>query len=113
MGFTVSGRNLMLEAVRALTLTMSAHTADPGESGANEVAGGTYARQSATYGAAANGVINMSNAPSIPIPAGVTVTHVGLWGDGGLVYVLPLAAAETFANGGALDVSQYQITLTA
>lgn len=113
MGFTVYGRNVMLDHIRGLTLTISAHTADPGDNGANEVTGGTYARQSITYGAAAGGIIDLSNAPAIPIPSGVTVTHVGIWSDANFVHSLPMPASETFANGGNLDVSQYQITLTA
>lgn len=58
---------------------ISAHTADPGTTGANEVpASADYNRVQAAFPTGANG---SGTAPqvSIPIPAGVTVTHIGVW----------------------------------
>lgn len=58
---------------------LSLHTDDPGETGANEVTGGSYARQAATFDAAANGATANSGAINFTSMPGVTVTHVGLW----------------------------------
>lgn len=75
MPFTTAGKNQMLDNLGVTHV--SAHTADPGDTGANEVSGGSYARQSITFGAAAAGALDSSNTPVIPIPAGTTVTHLG------------------------------------
>lgn len=63
------------------TVYLSLHTANPGDTGASEVSGGSpaYARKSLTWSAAASGSKAISNAPVHDVPAGVTVTHVGLW----------------------------------
>lgn len=72
---------------------VSLHTADPGENGANEVAGGGYARQQAAFAAAAVGAttneddIDFSNMPA------KTMTHVGIW---------DALAGGNFLWGGAL-----------
>ncbi|QLF84005.1 hypothetical protein SEA_UPYO_26 [Gordonia phage Upyo] len=66
-------------AVKNMGGYISAHTADPGTTGANEVAAGPdYNRVQATFptGAAGSGTAPQV---SIPIPAGVTVTHIGVW----------------------------------
>ena len=53
--------NALLDAVfnnvslAVTTPYCSLHTADPGETGGNEVSGGSYARQSTSFGAAASG----------------------------------------------------------
>lgn len=50
------------------------HTSDPGETGANEVTGGSYARQQAAFGAAASGTlensanIDFANMPAVGAP---------------------------------------------
>lgn len=59
----------------------SLHTASPGDTGANEVSGGSpaYARIAITFAAAAAGAIDSSNTPVFDVPASTTVTHVGFW----------------------------------
>ena len=76
---------------------ISLHTADPGETGASEVTGGSYARQQAAFGAAASGALsNSANIDFAGMPA-VTVTHVGVW---------DAASAGNFLWGGALTASK-------
>jgi len=73
---------------------ISLHTGDPGTTGANEVAGGSYARQATVFGAAAaKSVTNTSAAVFSGMPAAV-VTHVGAW-----------SAAGDFLRGGELNES--------
>lgn len=58
---------------------ISLHTADPGETGANEATGGSYARQQVAFGAAASGTL--SNSAEIVfsgMPAG-DVVGWGVW----------------------------------
>lgn len=74
---------------------ISLHTADPGTTGANEVAGSPYARVQAALPAGSNG---SGTAPVIQInvPAGgVTVTHVGQWSA---------ATGGTFQVGNAFPI---------
>ncbi len=66
------------EAARITYLSL--HTADPGQSGASEVTGGSpaYARKLTTWGAAnASGVATGSQV-TFDVPAG-TITHLGFW----------------------------------
>jgi hypothetical protein len=95
---------------------VSLHTADPGETGASEVTGGSYGRQGPeTFSAAAAGAsdndtqIDFTNMPA------ATVTHVGLWDastagnflwGGSLTTSKSLNAGDTFRiAAGDLDVS--------
>jgi hypothetical protein len=58
---------------------VSLHTADPGEDGSNEVTGGSYARQSGSFGAPSAGAIaNDAQIQFTSMPA-CTVSHVGIW----------------------------------
>ena len=76
---------------------VSLHTADPGETGANEVSGGSYARQTITFNAAASGLVdNVAQEDFTSMPA-VTVTHIGVWDS---------ATVGEFIAGGALDASK-------
>lgn len=99
MSFSDDVKNAMLELLDETSGTVSItqislHTADPGTTGADEVAGGSYARQSVTWGAASGGAKASSNEMVFNVPSGTTVTHVGGW-DG-----------ATFRGGGALTVAQ-------
>lgn len=58
---------------------LSLHSADPGETGAAEIAGGSYARQAVSFGAAAAGeVANDATVDFTGMPA-TTVLGFGLW----------------------------------
>lgn len=79
MPFSVAAKNTMLDALAVTHVSL--HTADPGDTGANEVAGGApaYARKAITIDAAAAGNRNSSTVPEFDVPAATTVTHVGFW----------------------------------
>lgn len=57
----------------------SLHTGDPGETGANEVTGGSYARQSLSFAAAASGSAASDATINFTLMPSCTVTHLGLW----------------------------------
>lgn len=65
-------------AVKGMGAWVSAHTSDPGTTGAGEVSGGTYARVQATLPTGSNGA---GTAPSVDIniPAGTEVKWIGVW----------------------------------
>lgn len=79
---------------------ISLHTADPGATGASEVTGGSYVRQSAlsAFGTAASSKSVASDAATefAAMPA-ATVTHVGIWSA---------STVGTFHGGWALDSSE-------
>jgi hypothetical protein len=77
--FATAGRNDGATGLSGGITHFSAHTAFPGTTGTNEVSGGTYARQAATWGAASAGAVTQTGNADIPIPAGVTVKYVGYW----------------------------------
>lgn len=74
----------------------SLHTGDPGVTGDDEVttAGAIYARQAATWAAAASATKDMTATPEFDVPAGTTITHFGLW---------TASTAGSFIGGGALS----------
>lgn len=72
---------------------ISLHTADPGETGASEAAGGGYARQQAAFAAAAAGATQNSAIIDFTGMPAATITHVGVW---------DALAAGNFLWGGAL-----------
>lgn len=114
--YSNAGKNLMLDALGVAADFISAHTANPGDSGTSEVAGGSYARQPHTWNAASAGSMDNSNAPAIPIPASTTVTHLGLWSasTAGVFYgYITLAASETFGSAGTLNVTDVDLDLNA
>lgn len=85
---------------------VSLHTADPGETGASELAGGSYARQqvaAAGWDAGAsgatqnNGIVDFTGMPIC------TITHGGLWDaptGGNFLWGGALAASKSIANAG-------------
>lgn len=79
------------------TAFVSLHTADPGDSCTNEVTGGSYARQSATFSAAASSTTSTTADLTYADMPAVTVTHVAVWS---------LASGGTCKMRGALTASQ-------
>lgn len=106
MALNSNALNVMVNALAAAGTYISAHTADPSTGGANEVTGGSYARQQTTWGAASNGT-RAGSQVTIPIPAATTVTHWGVWSaaTGGTFYGSYDMADETFTSGGNLLVT--------
>lgn len=108
---TTSAKN---DAANAIDLSrVSLHSADPGQNGANEISGGTYARKTATYGAAANGARTLSASVLLDVPAGITVSHVCIWNAAGTSVkdVLALGTPETFSNAGVFELKTHSVTV--
>jgi hypothetical protein len=111
MPYTTAGKNAMLSGLGVTHV--SAHTADPGDTGLNEVTGGSYARVSITFNAPSAGAIDSSNTPSISIPAGTTVTHVGYWDapTGGNFLGYTDMTDEVYSNAGTLTLTDVDLDL--
>lgn len=84
-------------AFSVTTVYISLHTGDPGETGASEATGGSYARQSAAFDAAASGATANSGTISFTDMPAATITHVGVW---------DAVSAGNFLWGGALTASK-------
>lgn len=61
------------------TVYASLHTADPGETGASEASGGSYARQAITWNAAASGSMTNNGAINFTVMPAATITGIGIW----------------------------------
>ena len=106
MPLSVATRNAMLDS---LTIThASLHNGDPGTNGANEVTGGSYARQGVTMAAASNGIRAASNQPVFNVPASTTVAHIGLWNNSTFLGSAD-PVDEVFSNAGTYTVTSLQI----
>lgn len=111
MPYTTAGKNAMLDALGVTHV--SAHDGAPGDSGANEISGGSYARQSITFASASSGAIDSSNTPVIPIPAGATVDQLGFWDSlsGGNCLATADVTNEVFGSAGNYTVTDADLDL--
>ena len=120
MPYSTVGKNLMLDALRGTNPTVaiayaSLHTASPGDTGANEVTGGSpaYARKAITMAAASAGAIAASSQPVFDIPGSTTITHVGFWSavSGGTFLGNADVTDETFASQGTYTLTSTVLDL--
>lgn len=113
MPFSITAKNSMLDTLLT-TVYASLHTADPGNTGASEVGGGTYARVQVTLNASSNGTKTASNAPVINVPAGTTITHVGYWtaSNGGTFLGYSAINSETFGATGTYTLTSESWSIT-
>lgn len=120
MPFSSYARNRWLSTWRntsgSITTTYgSLHTADPGDTGASEVTGGSpaYARKAITWNAPASGAMD-GDAVTFDLPA-TTITHAGLWDAstaGNFLGSKQLTSPETFASQGTYQLTDIDATLT-
>ncbi len=94
MAFSTAARNTAVAAIAANARWISLHTADPGTTGASEVAGSTRAQT--TYPAPVGGATTGSPA-AVQVPAGGTYTHWGSW---------DASSGGNFQTGGALPAPE-------
>jgi hypothetical protein len=90
---------------------LALYTSDPTDADTGtEVSGGSYARQSITFGAPSNGVSTNSAAIEFPQAGGAwgTITFVGIRDAstaGNLLFHTPLDASKTIATGDVFRVA--------
>lgn len=84
MGFSSDFKKRLLDQFQTGEY-LSLHSADPADTGANELSGGSpaYARKAVTLDAAvmsgSTAQQGHANAPTFDVPAGSTVAYVGRW----------------------------------
>lgn len=117
MPYSILGKNLMLNALGAAAIYVSLHSADPGESGTNELSGGSpaYARKSITWNAASGGSMDDSNVPVFDVPASSTVSYVGFWSalTTGTFYGSANVTDEVFSAQGTYTLTDADLDLNA
>lgn len=104
------------------TVYVSLHTADPAETGANEVTGGNYARiavANAAWTKPGNGIAVNNADITFPSTGTVTwsgtVTHVGIWSAstaGNFLYGGALSASKVVASGDVFKFTANNLTIT-
>ena len=110
-----TAKNLMLDALGGVISHVSLHTADPGATGTSEVTGGSYARKSITWNAAATANLDSSNQPVFDVPGGTTITHAGYWSasTAGTFYGgRPLPSSEAFGADGTYTLTDVDENLS-
>lgn len=105
--------NPMLDAAGGEIDSVSLHDDDPGSTGVNELAGGSYARQTPSWGSASGGEIQTSSALDFDVPGGNTVAWVGLWDSTGPTFLggIQLDASEAFSSDGTYTVTSITLSL--
>lgn len=100
MGYTDNAKNSMLESLVSRATHLSLHTAEPSDSGSNEVEGSGYARVAVTasdFATAANGSTQLNNDKNFSGPAAGACTYFGVW-DGTNFLGSGLNAGDTQFN---------------
>jgi hypothetical protein len=100
------------------TVYVSLHTADPTDDGSGtEVSGGSYARQSASFGAPSNGASSTDSDITFPQATGSwgTITHIGIWdavSSGNMYYHTQLDASKTIDTADIFKIASGSLTVT-
>ena len=106
-------KNAAAPAVTAVYVSL--HTADPGDTGASEVTGGSYIRKVATFDVAASGATaNSGNITWTGMPA-VTVTHVACWdaeSSGNCLWSGALTAQKVLNSGDSFQINTGDLDVT-
>lgn len=116
MPLNTTAKNAMLDHLASLINYASLHSADPGGTGANEIAGGSpaYARKSITWNTAAASNLDSSNQPVFDVEGGDTVAYVGFnsAATAGTWYGDASVTSETFGSQGTYTLTDADISLT-
>lgn len=111
MAYSTAGLNKMLDALAIDHASL--HSADPGNTGASELSGGSpaYARKVVAMGSASAGSASETSQPVFDVPAGATVAYVGFWSSG--VFVGSDAVTnETYGAQGTYTLNTATVSLS-
>lgn len=98
---------------------VSLHTGSPGDAndGANEISGGSYARQAATFGSASAG--SASTSATITFPAATaswgTISHIGIYdasSSGNLLFHGAVTTSKAIESGDTFQISSGNLTIS-
>ena len=89
---------------------VSLHDADPGATGAAELVGGTYARQTPAWDPAAAGALDLASSLTFDVPSGSTVAFYGLWKAGVWQGSVDPTPDETYGADGTYTINSLSVT---
>lgn len=98
--FSNTGVDDALAGITAVYISL--HSASPGTTGANEIAGGSYGRVATTW-SAPSGSAQAGSQVSLNVPASTTIAYFGVWtAASGGTYIGggPLPNSETYTGAG-------------
>lgn len=108
MPLSISGKNTCAQALADAIDTASLHDGAPGESGANEISGGTYARKTVTWDTASGGTSDLAASVTFDVASGAEVQYVGFWDGTDFKGYVDVADA-TFGGDGTYTVNSGSI----
>ena len=115
MPYSIAAKAAMLDHLGTLGGWVSLHSADPGTTGTGELTGGSpaYARKAVTWLAASAAEKRASSQPVFDVPAGVSVTHGGVWSaaTGGTYYGSGPIPNEAFSSQGTYTLTESVLDL--
>lgn len=112
----VTLRNTSFTAVASPYVAL--FTSDPTDAGTGtEVSGGSYSRQSATFGAPSNGASVTTADITFPTATASwgTITHIGIYDastSGNLLYHTPLDSSKTIDTGDIFKITSGNLSVT-
>lgn len=117
MALNNTSLDLMLDALAAVAVWVSAHDGAPGTTGINEhvISTAPYGRESITWAASSAGNLNSSNTPVITINDGDTVDNLGLWSaeTAGTFYGSASVTSEgPYGTDGTYTVTDFDVNIT-
>lgn len=111
MPFSTAHGNAVLDLFNAYDVSL--HTGDPGGDGsANELVGGSYARQGTTTGAAANKTTSSTNTSTFTDLPAATITHAAFWDGVNPKWTAAFGTPIQVAGGESLQLGPGDITFT-
>lgn len=103
MSLTLSARNTVLPTLFSGTVYVALHSGNPGDTAsANELSGGGYARQPATFSIDnSTGTASLVSGVSFTVSGTVTITHISMWSaaTGGTAFNRQPLASPVQASG--------------
>jgi hypothetical protein len=109
---STASKNFRLTDYIARITHVSLHSADPGTTGASEIAGGSpaYARKVPSYSAPAAGATNLSASLIFDVESGDAPSHYGLWAGATFLAGNTISGGGTFSAQGTYTLTSAQLT---
>jgi hypothetical protein len=116
MALVDAAKNIGLDAIAAAITHVGLHSGAVGSGSGSELSGGSpaYARQAVSFGSASGGSVAMSGTETFDVPAGGSVTRVGLWSasTSGTFYGDADLTDESYAGQGTYQLTALTISIT-
>jgi hypothetical protein len=114
MSLTLSARNTVLPTLFAGTVYIALHNGNPSDSAtANELSGGGYARQPATFNVdSGTGTAILGAGLTFTVGSSVTLTHISMWSaaTGGAAFNRQPLTAPVQVTSGTFTIAAGDIT---